>query len=131
MKKLSSLLVAALAAVCAFAAVAAFADMDRVNTTVSLKFSEGGGTAPYYGEDSFKGKVRGDRGCKKDRQVKVFKEGGGLVGKDDTNDRGRYAVPANNPTGDFFAKVKRTTIKKANGDKVKCSRAKSDSVSAP
>src|SRR3712207_3585762 len=98
MKKLSSLLIAALVATCAFATAAAVAaPAEQVESTVTIKFEEGGGVAPYYEEDKFKGKVKAKKGCKKDRTVKVFKEGGGLVGKADTNERGRYEVPAVNP----------------------------------
>ena len=132
MKKFPALLIAALVATCAFAAAAATADpAEQVESTVTIKFAEGGGTAPYYEEDAFKGKVKAKHGCKKDRTVKVFKEGGGLVGKDDTNERGRYEVPAVNPHGDFFAKAKGKKIEKNNGEEFRCKRAKSDTITVP
>ncbi len=131
MNKFPALLIAALVATCAFSVVAASGKAtEEVASTVTIKF-EAGGSAPYYEQDQFKGKVKGDEGCKKDRRVKVVKEGGGVVGKDDTNESGRYSVPASNPTGDFFAKVKKATIEKNNGDKIKCLKAKSDSISVP
>lgn len=135
MKKVSSLLIAALVATCAFGVVAATAKENiKVESSVTIKFTDGGTTTnPYspYAEDKFSGKVKGKKGCKKGRTVKLIKQGGGVEGKATTDDKGFYDIPANNPTGNFFAKAKKKTINKDNGDKVKCSKATSNTISVP
>ena len=133
MRKLPVLLIAALLATCAFAAVAASASRaTEVKSSVTIKFKEGGTTGdPYnpYAEDRFTGKVKG-KGCKDDRKVKVVKQGGGVEGKTTTDDKGFYKVPTGNPTGNFFAKVKKDTRGKGD-DKIKCSKATSNTISVP
>ena len=130
MKKLSSLLIAALVASCVFAAVSAIADTTKVKSSVTIKF-EDGGVYNEYGQDRFTGKVKGKKGCKKDRTVKVVKQGGGVEGKTTSDAKGFWDVASSNPTGNFFAKVKKETIKKGNGDKIKCSKATSNTISVP
>jgi hypothetical protein len=124
------LFVAALAAVCGFAAVAASAhDAIKVESSVTIKFQQGGPYSPYA-EDTFVGKVKGKKGCKKGRTVKVIKQGGGVEGTANTNRNGFYDVQAKSSKGNFFAKVKKETHTK-HGDKIKCSKAASNTISVP
>jgi hypothetical protein len=133
MKKIS-ILTAALIALFAFTAAVAGAakgDTKKFDSTITVKYSEGGSTDPYdpYTEAAFKGKVESEKqACVVNRKVKVkSKDGLGTVGSDDTNDDGRYRVEAAGfGPGDYKAKVVTKVIKKKNGGKIVCKSAKAD-----
>jgi hypothetical protein len=131
MRKLSSLLVAALVATLAFGLLAAnAAEKTKVKTKVTIKYNAGSG-APYYENASFSGKVKAKKGCKKKRKVTVKEEGGATVGTDKSNNNGRYEVAAGSfNQGDFFAKVKKKKIEKKNKTIV-CKKAKSKTITIP
>jgi hypothetical protein len=131
MRKLSSLLVAALVATVAFGVLAATAaEKTKVKTKVTIKYNAGTG-APYYENASFSGKVKAKKGCKKNRKVKVKEEGGQTVGKDRSNNNGRYEVAAGSfNEGDFFAKVKKKKLEK-KGKTIVCKKARSKTISVP
>lgn len=134
MKNLSSLLIAALVATCAFGAVAAVAGPPtKVPTDVSIKFTKGaGGTYDPYAESKFHGKVRSKHGCKAKRKVLIKKQGGGTVGSDKTNAKGFYeaSVSSGFTAGNYFARVRKRTVKD-DGETFKCKKGVSKTISAP
>lgn len=64
-----------------------------------------------YSDSAFKGKVRSGRPkCEKNRKVKIKKMRPGrdrVVGRDRTNDRGKFRVRERNAKGRYYAKVSR------------------------
>jgi hypothetical protein len=141
MKKLSSLLVVALVATCAFAAVAATAGKGHkpspVKTDVTVKFTLGTSTSPYYdpyAESKFHGKVSSKHGCKEKRKVLIKKQGGGTIGSDKSDAKGFYEVPVGTDFEagkNYFASVKKRTVKDDDGDKFKCKKGVSETIKAP
>lgn len=132
MKKIS-VLMAALIALFAFAAVASAGKKDtkKFQSTITVKYKQGGSTDPYdpYTEAAFKGQVKSDKKfCEVNRKVKVkSKDGLGTVGSDETNDKGRYRVEAGGwGPGDYKAKAVRKVKKKKNGGKIVCKSASAD-----
>ena len=132
MKKISTVAIA-LVAVLALSAVTATAAKNnktkKFDSTVTLKYKEGGSTDPYapYEEAVFKGKIESGKGfCFKKRKVKVKGKGGiGTVGSDQTNDSGRYRIDASGfGPGDYKAKAVKKKKKKKNGGKIICKSAK-------
>ena len=75
--------------------------------------------------------------CIKNREVKVFKarpvKPDILVGKDHTNENGRYVVPKpSGVTGKFYARAKRRVTGNPDYDHVhRCRRALSRIIKAP
>ena len=134
MKKISMLMAALLAfAFVATAATAAKPETIEVDSEITLKFKEGGDGDEYYeqGEDDlFSGKVSAKKKCQEDRKVKVFAKKGGRVGKDKTNEQGRYSISVKNAgPGKYFAEVKKRTYKNKKGTKkIVCQAASSDKV---
>jgi CSLREA domain-containing protein len=84
------------------------------------------------GADKFKGKVSSKEGtCRKHRLVKLFRIDAGpntFIGKDRTNDRGHFVVPADGPDfGRYMAKAPKKT--RTQGSlKLVCLPAKSEPV---
>jgi hypothetical protein len=131
MRKLS-VLVFALVTCLAVSAVTVQAAKTKVKTTVSVdfsgKFSGGGATGNPYSpynpvtfEGAFSGKVKGKKGCKKNRKVTIS----GGIGSDKSDSSGNYtvdihAVPA---VGDYTATVKKKKITKGD-KKIICKKAK-------
>ena len=140
MKKLPALLIAALVATCAFAAVALADKPTRVDSEVTIKF-DAAGTGPYdpYSQSRFFGKVSGDEGCKKSRKVLVKKVGGGTLGGTRSDAKGRWEVEvkdvgSNFTAGEYFATVKKKTIKVGEGkdhEHFKCKKAQSAAITVP
>ena len=140
MKKLSSLLIAALVATCAFAAIAIADKPTKVDSEVTIKF-DAAGTGPYdpYGESRFFGKVTAEeKGCKVSRKVLVKRVGGGTLGGTRTDAKGRWELEVskvgNFTAGEYFATVKKKTIKVGKGDDhkhFKCKKAQSAAITVP
>jgi CSLREA domain-containing protein len=96
----------------------------RVRATISLEW--------LPGADRFKGKVTSKEGtCRKHRLVKLFRIDTGpntFIGKDRTNDRGRFVVPADGPDfGRYMAKAPKKT-RTQDSLKLICLPAKSEPV---
>jgi hypothetical protein len=127
-----SVLVLALVTCLAVSAVPAHAAKTKVNTKVSIdfggEFSGGGATGDPYSpynpvtfNGDFSGKVKGKKGCKKNRKVTISRG----IGSDRSDDSGNYsvdihAVPA---AGDYTATVKKKKLRKG-GKTIICKRAK-------
>jgi hypothetical protein len=141
MKKLSSLLIAALVATCALAAFALASKPHHVKTDVTIKFTNttapgGGEYFNPYAEAKFHGKVSAKHDCNEKRKVLIKKQGGGTIGSDKTDDKGFYevGVASNFEAGNYFATVKKRTVKKGHGthrEKFKCAKGTSNTITAP
>ena len=99
-----------------------------VDSTISIRFEDG----------KFRGRVKSPReSCVKNREVKVFKarpvKPDILIGKDHTNENGRYVVPKpSGVTGKFYARAKRRVTGNPVYDHVhRCRRALSRIIEAP
>ncbi len=113
-------LVAAIAAVVGFGAVAAVAkETINVKTSVTFKYHPNDPSYPLEG-GSFSGSVKAKEGCQGGRKVVVY-DPSKEIGSDTSNARGRYKIKfiaeAGGPS--FHAKAKEKIIK-ANGDKIVC-----------
>ena len=141
MKKLSSLLIAALVAACAFAANAIADTPTKVDSEVTIKF-DAAGTGPYdpYSQSRFFGKVtgEGEKACKVSRKVLVKRVGGGTLGGTRTDAKGRWELDVAEvggfQPGEYFATVKKKRIKVGKGDDhthFKCKKAQSAAITVP
>jgi hypothetical protein len=112
-------------------------DEDEPQDTASLTIGSGGGggggadvKSSITISGTFEGRVRSsDAGCKRARTVIVKRVKNGpdrVVGRDVTNDSGAYRVPAQNPSGRFYA----LATKKADGASISrnCLKARSKKV---
>ena len=141
MKKLLSVLVAALVATCAFAAVAIADKPKSVDSEVTIKFTPGtiGPYNPYGEEGRFHGKVLAKKGCSAKRKVLVKRVGGGTVGGTFSDAKGRWVVDLKNvggtlQPGEYFATVKKRVVKVGKGKNhrhFKCEKAQSAAITAP
>lgn len=74
----------------------------------------------------FKGKISSSKGkCVKKRKVKLFRQHSGNTNKvagDKTNSNGKFEMKLGNTVknGKYYSKVKQSSYKKSNGDKVVC-----------
>jgi hypothetical protein len=131
MRKLS-VMVLALVACLAVGAVTVSAAKTKVKTKVSVNFSGkfGGGNptgnpySPYNPitfNGEFSGKVKGKKGCKKNRKVTISRG----IGSAKSSSSGKYAVKVNTvpAAGNYTATVKKKKFKKA-GNKIICKKAK-------
>ncbi len=80
----------------------------------------------------FTGKVGSEEPmCKRARDVTVKKMKPGadqVVGKAVTNAKGKYAVPARNGNGRFYAKVSKATVENDDGETITCQAARSKTI---
>jgi hypothetical protein len=131
MRKLSVLVLALLVCL-AVGAVTVEAAKIKVKTKVTVdfsgKFSGGNPTGNPYAPYSpitfngdFAGKVKGKKGCKKNRKVTIS----GGIGSTKSNKSGNYDVSVNKvpASGNYTATVKKKKFKKG-GDKIICKKAK-------
>jgi hypothetical protein len=102
-------LLAVLTAVLALLAVGAgiaTAHNFRADSRVTITYNDA--------KDRFQGRVSSERpSCERNRLVVVFRDNPNQdspVGGDRTNDNGFWAVPENNPHGEFYAKVFRRKV---------------------
>ena len=96
--------------------MATAADTTKVKSKVSISYQ---GASGPYGQAAFTGKVKGGKGCKKNRKVQIKR-----VGKAKTSSNGKYSIGASSyASGKYTAKVKKKKIKK-NGTTIICKRAK-------
>ena len=101
----------------------------KVKTKVTISFQ-----GSDYG-DSFSGKVKPKakgkikKKCRKGRTVTVRQVGGGKVGTDKTNKKGRWIVSAGGfvDPGQYRAKAKKKKVK-VGGSEVVCKRGKSRKI---
>jgi hypothetical protein len=98
-------------------------DEDEPQDTATVTIGSGGGGRDVRStitiSGTFEGKVRSsDAACKRRRTVivkRVKKGPDRVVGRDVTNDSGAYRVPAQNPTGRFYALATRKAGGASNG----------------
>jgi hypothetical protein len=98
-------------------------DEDEPQDTATVTIGSGGGGRDVRStitiSGTFEGKVRSsDAACKRRRTVivkRVKKGPDRVVGRDVTNDSGAYRVPAQNPTGHFYALATRKAGGASNG----------------
>jgi hypothetical protein len=89
------------------------------------------GVSIAYSANAFHGSVESPSArCERHRTVSIFKVRPGddsLVGRDETNRRGRYRVPEQGANGRFYAKVARKVVGGYNNTVV-CQSARSGTI---
>jgi hypothetical protein len=100
----------------------------KVESSITLNFSQG--SLPYspYTQDVFSGRVKAKKGCKKNRTVEINNTA--LSGTTDSS--GDYVIAAGNVSpGTYTATVLKKIRKNNNGTKIICKPATSDPVTVP
>ncbi len=125
MKRIGVLVTALVLCVALGVTSLAFGATVRVKSKISLSFEQGGTSYSSSTEDTFFGKVKGKKGCKKNRTVKIV----GTTLRDKTNRTGDYEISAGEASpGTYTAKVKKKVRRKGDGTRIVCKRATSNSV---
>ena len=102
-----------------------------MNTGVELEFTQG--FTPYspYSQDTFTGKVKAKKGCKRKRTIKIQQRSVpsldliSVLGTTTSNGEGAFALGTDTPVGTYTARAKKRKRTSANGTKIICKKGTS------